>query len=120
MEQVFTGQNSITLRRVGTRLLQAATMALLLALAVPGRAEDRAVKMRVPPVYPEIAKRMRISGAVKVQATVDADGKVTDVKAVSGNHVLGAAAEEAVRKWKFESGAGTATVEVEINFAMAQ
>ena len=61
--------------------MKAAVLALLLALALPGRAADeRAVKSRVPPVYPEIAKRMRITGAVKVEATVDAGGKVTDVK----------------------------------------
>jgi TonB family protein len=119
MEQIPTKLNSISQRGLGVKMLQAATVALLLVLALPGRAEERAVKSRVPPVYPEIAKRMRITGVVKIQATVDADGKVTDAKAVSGNHVLGAAAEEAVRKWKFESGAGVSTVELDINFAMA-
>jgi outer membrane biosynthesis protein TonB len=49
---------------------------------------------------------------------VDADGKVTDVKPVSGNRMLSVAAEDAVRRWKFESGAGVATVEVSVNFAL--
>lgn len=40
------------------------------------------------------------------------------MKAVSGNHVLGAAAEEAVRKWRFEPGAGDATVVVAVNFEL--
>ena len=49
------------LRRVGVRLIQAAALALVVALAIPARAADiRAVKSRVAPVYPEIAKRMRI------------------------------------------------------------
>ena len=87
---------------------------------MPGHAEDRAVKSRVPPVYPELAKRMRISGAVKVEATVDADGKVTDVKTINGNRALATAAEDAVRKWKFAPGAGVSVVELEINFSLGQ
>lgn len=97
--------------------LKAMVLGLLLALALPGRsADERAVKSRVAPVYPEIARRMRISGAVKVEATVDADGKVTDAKAVSGNSVLTNAAEEAVRKWRFVPGPGVSQVEVTVNF----
>jgi TonB family protein len=103
------------------RLLQASAVALMVALALPGRAADeRAVKSRVPPTYPELAKRMKISGVVKVEATVDADGKVTDVKTVSGTRALSQAAEDAVRKWKFASGSGVSTVDVDINFALGQ
>jgi TonB family protein len=102
-------------------LLQAAALALLVTLALPARAGDeRAVKSRVPPVYPEIAKRMKVSGEVKLEATVDAQGKVKDVKPVSGNHMLEVAAEDAVRQWKFEPGDGDATVIVAINFSLAQ
>ena len=102
--------------RSGVRMMYAA--ALGLTLAIPASAEDRAIRSKVPPVYPEIAKRMRITGEVKLAVTVDADGKVTDVKPVSGNRSLSQAAEDAVRKWKFESGAGTSTVEVSMNFAL--
>ena len=104
-------------RRAATRLLQAVAFALALILALPLRAgEDRAVKSRVAPVYPEIAKRMHVSGEVKLEATVDAQGKVKDVKAVSGNRILAAAAEDAVRQWKFASGEGDATVDVSVDF----
>jgi len=51
-----------------------------------------------------------------VAATVDAAGKVTAVKTLEGNKTLGAAVEEAVAKWKFAPGAGTATVEVTMSF----
>jgi TonB family protein len=90
-------------------------------MALPARAaDDRAVKQRVSPVYPEIAKRMKIGGEVKLLATVDATGKVTDVKTVSGNHMLSVAAEDAVRKWKFEPGAGESHVDVAVTFNAAQ
>ena len=82
--------------------------------------EQRAVKVRVAPVYPEIAKRMRISGVVKLEATVDADGKVMDVKTVSGNHALATAAEDAVRKWRFASAPVQSTEGMDIKFDLDQ
>ena len=107
------------LRRAGARLMQATALALMVTLAMPARAADeRAVKTRVPPVYPEIARRMRITGQVKLSVTVDAQGKVTDVQPLSGNHTLSTAADDAVRKWRFEAGNGIATVEVMVNFAL--
>jgi TonB family protein len=99
--------------------MQAAALALMVTLAMPARAADtRAVKTRVTPVYPEIARHMKIAGQVKLSVTVDAQGKVTDVQPLSGNHTLSTAAEGAVRKWKFAPGNGIATVEVMVNFAL--
>ena len=108
-------------RWVGVRLMQVAVFALMAALAIPCVAADnRAVKTRTAPVYPEIDKRMRIAGEVRLEVTVDADGKVTEVKKVSGNSMLSDAASDAVRKWKFESGSGVSTVEVMLNFALSK
>jgi TonB family protein len=104
--------------RAGIRLMQAAALTLMMTLTMPARAADaRAIKSRVPPSYPEIAKRMKIFGVVRLAVTVDPEGKVTEVKPLSGNGTLSAAAEEAVHKWKFESGASVSTVEVSVNFA---
>jgi TonB family protein len=102
------------------RLFQVISVALVLALSLTASAAgERAIKSRVPPVYPELAKRMKIMGVVKVEATVDAGGNVTEVKTIDGNRMLSPAAEEAVKKWKFESGDGVATVQVELKFALA-
>ena len=109
-----------SLRHAKSWLHPAAALALLLAMALPAGAEARAVKSKVPPVYPEIAKRMKIEGEVTVAASVDAKGNVTDVKPVSGNHILSLAAEDAVRKWKFEPGPSATTVEVGVNFSLSQ
>lgn len=106
-------------RRARRTLLPAAVMALMAALALTARAaDDRAIKIRVAPIYPEIAKRLKITGEVKLEGTVDAEGKVKSVKTISGNHFLGAAAEDAVRKWKFEPGDGDAVVVVSVNFTI--
>ena len=107
------------LQRAGAWLMQAAALALMVALTMPARAADtRAIKLRTAPHYPEIAKRMRVSGLVRLTVTVDAEGSVTDVKPLSGNGLLSAAAEEAVRTWRFEPGPSASTVEVTVNFSL--
>ena len=55
-----------------------------------------------------------------MEATVDAGGKVTDVKGLSGNSILTNAAEEAVRKWKFVPGDGVVVVDVTLNFEIPE
>jgi len=102
-------------------LFKLAAVGLALAMALPAMAADeRAIKSKVSPVYPEIAKRMKITGAVKLEAIVDADGKVAEVKILSGNSMLSLAAEEAVRKWKFAPGPAESKVDVDLNFALPQ
>jgi TonB family protein len=95
-------------------LLLVALVCLL--FAVPGHADDRRVEKRVPPIYPEIAKRMHVSGVVHIEATVAPDGTVTAAKATTGNKMLSLAAEDAVKRWKFVPGDGQSTVGIDVNF----
>jgi TonB family protein len=93
-----------------------AIVLFLVFAAQPAQAADRGIVSRVSPVYPEMAKRMHISGVVKLMVTVNEAGAVTDVKTLDGNRMLSPAAEQAVRKWRFEAGEGSATVEVALHF----
>jgi TonB family protein len=88
----------------------------LICLGLTCHAEDRKVQKRVPPVYPELARRMHVGGVVRVLVTVAPDGTVTDVKTLSGNKMLSQAAEDAVKKWKFVSGESESAVNIEISF----
>ena len=108
---------NICARRVLVTLMQTAVLTMLVALAVPAQAaEDRGVQMRASPAYPALAERMKITGSVKVTATVDPQGNVIDAKAISGNSILMPAAEDSVRRWQFNPGKGTVKVEVEVTF----
>lgn len=102
------------------KLLSLVVIATTMSLPLHAADSERPVKSRVAPVYPEIAKRMHISGVVKVAATVAPDGSVSAAKALSGSKMLSGAAEDAVHKWKFVSADQESTVEVDINFALAQ
>jgi TonB family protein len=67
---------------------------------------------RVPPVYPEIAKKMGLSGNVEVLIQVNDQGKVTKAVAQSGPAMFRASAEAAVLQWKFKPTAGEGKVQV--------
>ncbi len=77
---------------------------------------NRKIKTKVAPLYPELAKRMNISGVVKVMVTVTATGAVKDAKLVGGHPVLANAALDAVKKWRFETGPQESTGIVEFRF----
>jgi protein TonB len=55
-----------------------------------------------PPAYPQLAKTQRIEGAVRIDALIDAAGKVSLMKVVSGPVLLHQAAMEALRQWKYQ------------------
>jgi TonB family protein len=55
----------------------------------------------VQPEYPARAMLAHIEGEVQVELTIDRNGSVRRVRALSGNAVLAQAAEEAVRQWKY-------------------
>jgi protein TonB len=53
------------------------------------------------PKYPPIAVTAHIAGVVVVEAVVGVDGRVREVKAISGHPMLVPAALEAVRHWVY-------------------
>jgi TonB family protein len=57
---------------------------------------------RVPPEYPDEARMLDISGTVTVNALVGRDGKVKETRVTQSIGLLDAAAEAAVRQWKFK------------------
>jgi protein TonB len=56
----------------------------------------------VDPVYPAIARQMRIQGAVELLASIGKDGSIKSVKLISGDSVLSRAAIDAVKQWKYK------------------
>ncbi len=81
---------------------------------------NRKAKTRVQPVYPELARRMNITGVVKVRVTVAANGTVKDAMLVGGHPVLAGAALDAAKKWHFEARQEESTEIVEFRFDPTQ
>jgi protein TonB len=56
------------------------------------------------PVYPVTARQSNIEGSVTVVIYIDKTGKVFSARALSGPVMLRAAAEDAVKQWKYSPG----------------
>jgi len=109
----------VSLRRICSIV---AALALGVALAGHLCGQDaqgeitRRAKSKVEPVYPELARKMNLSGMVKVQVVVSPNGTVKEAKVVGGHPVLAGAALDAVRKWRFEPAAMESSGVVDFKF----
>src|SRR5690242_17441747 len=77
---------------------------------------SRVAKVKVAPEYPELARSLRLKGSVRLQLLVTQEGRVRDVTVLGGNPVLAKAAEDAVRKWRYEPAQEESTVVVKLDF----
>jgi TonB family protein len=59
------------------------------------------VKM-IEPVYPDLAKRARVSGTVSMHAIISKDGRVLSLEVLSGSPLLTQAAIQAVSQWVYK------------------
>jgi TonB family protein len=83
---------------------------------VSAESNGRKVRSKVVPAYPDIARSAHITGKVKIEATIAADGHVSGTKVVGGSPVLVNAAVEALNKWRFEAAPGDTTEVIEFEF----
>jgi TonB family protein len=71
----------------------------------------RPVRHLVTPIYPELAKKLNLTGTARIEVTIGPDGVVKHTRVLGGHPVLAAEAEHAAEKSTFEPGP-TETVEV--------
>jgi len=71
----------------------------------------RPVRHLVTPAYPELARKLNLTGTARIEVTIAPDGTVRHTRVLGGHPVLAAEAERAAEKSTFEP-APTETVEV--------
>jgi len=104
-------------RSIATYLLALLMLATFRPLSAVAQGElSRKTKTKVAPVYPALARRMNITGTVKVLVVVAPSGSLKDTKVVGGNPLLVNAAMDALKKWKFEPADSESTGTVEFKF----
>lgn len=76
--------------------------------ATPARARVTSVVMegrllnKIIPAYPPLARAMRTSGHVELQATISRAGTIENLRVMSGPTVFQQAAIDAVRQWRYQ------------------
>jgi TonB family protein len=110
----------VSVRKAGLLL---AITAVAAGMGFPGvRAQEpqievvRRVKSKVQAQYPDLARKMNLSGMVKVEVTVSPNGTVKDAKVMGGHPVLANAALEAAKKWRFEPAAAETSGTLDFKF----
>ena len=68
---------------------------------VGGNVQSSKLYHKVDPVYPELAKRARVSGIVLLQVTVSEQGNVKEIKLIRGHPLLNQSALDAVGQWRY-------------------
>ena len=92
-------------RAMALPLAFAAVCGVTLNAQSPEPAEHkRAVKHLVQPVLPDLARKLNLTGAVRIEVTIGPDGIVKRSRVLGGHPVLAAEAQRAADKSTFEPG----------------
>lgn len=71
-------------------------------VSLPEDLSQKLLLQKVQPSYPEQALRAGVQGPVVLQAWIAKDGTIRDLKLVRGYLVLGQAAYQAVKQWRYK------------------
>ena len=69
---------------------------------VGGRVKMARLIHGVEPLYPPLARQMRVSGVVELAGIIATDGRIRQLKLLRGSPLLATSALEAVRQWVYE------------------
>jgi TonB family protein len=92
------------------------------AFAQTGSTDEskRKVKTKTTPVYPDLARRMNVTGKVKIEVVIAPDGHVKTTRVVGGHPLLVQPCQEALKEWKFASAPEETTQIVEFDFHLTE
>jgi len=107
-----------------SRWTRLALSAVAVALSVSGVCAQQAstdegkrkVKAKVLPAYPELARRMNVSGKVKIEVIVTPDGRVRSTRVIGGHPLLVQSCQDAVKEWRFVPAPEETTQVIEFDF----
>jgi periplasmic protein TonB len=71
-------------------------------LPVGGDVKQARLISTVQPIYPMLAKNQHAEGNVQIDALIDANGRVSTMKVVSGPILLRQSAMDALKQWKYQ------------------
>ena len=66
-----------------------------------GEVQHANLLQQVKPTYPQLARSVRVQGVVILEAIIDREGRVENLKVLSGHPLLVPAAFEAVQQWRY-------------------
>lgn len=94
-------------------------------IRVGGQVQQAKLLAQPKPIYPPLAKQARIQGTVRLEAVISKEGRIDQLRVVSGHPLLVQSALDAVRQWRYHPTIlNTDPVEVattiDVNFTLSQ
>jgi protein TonB len=105
------------MRSVFLKAMMIAVAAFVLLPMTLTAQDARKVKKQVVPQYPQMAREMHVTGAVRLEVTVAPSGKVKEAKVLGGHPLLAQAAMDAVKDFQYEPGSEETSTIVVFNFS---
>jgi len=94
--------------------------ASVFAQSVSTDESKRKVKTKTAPVYPDLARRMNVTGKVKIEVVIAPDGHVKSTRVVGGHPLLVQACQDSVKDWKFVAAPEETMQIVECDFHLVE
>jgi TonB family protein len=94
-------------------------------IRIGGQVESARLISQTTPVYPEVAKKARIQGVVRLDAVINKDGTILELNVISGHPLLVKAAVDAVQQWRYQptllnGEAVEVATEIDVNFTFTE
>ena len=104
-----------------SRLAMSVAAVALLALGASAQQSStddskRKIKAKTSPSYPELARRMNVTGKVKIEVIITPDGHVRSSRVIGGHPLLVQSCQDAVKEWKFFPAPEETTQIIEFDF----
>ena len=93
-----------------------ALLPVVLLLVGSVAADTRKPVANPDPEYPEIARRMNITGTVKTEIVISPEGTVKSVKVLGGHPLLVDAVQKALKRWKYAPTGSETTIQLDFKF----
>ena len=88
--------------QIAKAIAPAPSQAVPVADVTTHAAQPERLAEAIPPSYPALAQHMNVQGSVVLQALIGADGRIQNLRVMSGPQILAMAAQQAVREWQFK------------------
>jgi TonB family protein len=115
-------QETMKVRQMATLNCAIALAAVVAAAGAPSRSraqsspERRPVKHLVTPSVPELARKLNLTGTVRVEIVIAPDGTVKRTRVLGGHPVLAVEAERAAQRSTFEPGPKETSETIDFKF----
>jgi protein TonB len=71
-------------------------------IRVGGQVQSAKIQNQTRPNYPPLARQARIQGTVRLEAVINKEGVIEELKVISGHPLLIQAALDAVKQWRYQ------------------